>query len=76
MARDYLAISATTCMAERSFSLSKRTDNPLHRTMKEKKFGGLQKLRAGYLDGRIDPDSAILKKYMGDFVYKSDSDSD
>ena len=28
MARDYLAIPATTCIAERSFSLSARTDDP------------------------------------------------
>ena len=29
MARDYLAILATTCIAERSFSLLARTDDPL-----------------------------------------------
>jgi hAT family C-terminal dimerisation region len=28
MAQDYLAIPATTCIAERSFSLSARTDDP------------------------------------------------
>jgi len=28
MARDYLAIPATTCIAEWSFSLSARTDDP------------------------------------------------
>jgi hypothetical protein len=52
MARDYLAIPATTCIAERSFSLSARTDDPCRQQMKKVKFGGLQKLRAEYIDGR------------------------
>ena len=41
MARDYLAIPATTCIAEHSFSLSARTDNPQCRQMQKAKFGGL-----------------------------------
>jgi hypothetical protein len=69
MARDYLAIPATTCIAERSFSLSARTDDPRRRRMKKIKFGGLQKLRAGYLDGRLSPKEEILKKYIGDFNF-------
>jgi hypothetical protein len=69
MARDYLAIPATTCIAERSFSLSARTDDPRRRQIQKAKFGGLQKLRAGYLDGRIDVDGEIIKKYIGDFDF-------
>jgi hAT family C-terminal dimerisation region len=69
MARDYLAIPATTCIAERSFSMSARTDDPRRRTMKKLKFGALQKLRAGYLDGRISVGSEILNKYLGDFDF-------
>jgi hypothetical protein len=69
MARDYLAIPATTCIAERSFSLSARTDDPRRRQMKKVKFGGLQKLRAGYLDGRLSVQDEILKKYIGDFSF-------
>jgi len=69
MARDYLAIPATTCIAERSFSLSARTDDPRRRQMKKIKFGGLQKLRAGYLDGRLSVEGEIIKKYIGDFSF-------
>jgi hAT family C-terminal dimerisation region len=69
MARDYLAIPATTCIAERSFSLSARTDDPRRRQIQKAKFGGLQKLRAGYLDGRLNVDGEVMKKYIGDFDF-------
>ena len=69
MARDYLAIPATTCIAERSFSLSARTDDPRRRQIQKAKFGGLQKLRAGYLDGWLDVEEDIVKKYIGDFDF-------
>ena len=39
-------------------------------------FGGLQKLRAGYLDGQINVDSEIMKKYIGDFDEDEDDYSD
>ena len=35
-------------------------------------FGGLQKLQAGYLDGQINVDSEIMKKYIGDFDFDED----
>ena len=69
MARDYLAIPATSCIAERSFSLSGRTDDPRRGRMKKLKFGGLQKIRAGYLDGRLNVEGEILDKYVGDFNF-------
>jgi hAT family C-terminal dimerisation region len=69
MAQDYLAIPATTCIAERSFSLSAHTDNPRCRQMKKIKFGGLQKLCAGYMDGRLSMDGEVMKKYIGDFNF-------
>ena len=72
MARDYLAIPATTCIAERSFSLSARTDDPRRRQMKKDKFGGLQKLRAGYIDGRLDVEGEIMKKYIGDYHFNDE----
>jgi hypothetical protein len=72
MARDYLAIPATTCIAERSFSLSARTDDPRRRQIQKLKFGGLQKLRAGYMDGRLDVDGEIIKKYIGDFNFENE----
>jgi len=69
MARDYLAIPATSCIAERSFSLSARTNDPQRRQMKKGQFGGLQKLRAGYMDGRLSVDGDIMKKYIDDFDF-------
>ena len=69
MARNYLAIPATTCIAERSFSLSACTDDPRRRQMKKVKFGGLQKLRAGYMDGRLSVEGDILSTYIGDFEF-------
>ena len=69
MTHDYLAIPATTCIAERSFSLSARTDDPQQWQIQKAKFGGLQKLWAGYLDGRLNVDSEIIKKYIGDFDF-------
>ena len=76
MARDYLAIPATTCIAERSFSLSAHTDDPQQRQIQKAKFGGLQKLRAGYMDGWMDVDGEIIKKYMGDFDFDDDGFTD
>jgi hAT family C-terminal dimerisation region len=76
MARDYLAVPATSCIAERSFSMSARTDDPHRGHMHQLKFGGLQKLRAGYLDGRINVDSEIMKKYIGDFDFDEDNYSE
>ena len=72
MARDYLAIPATTCIAERSFSLSACTDDPRRRQMKKTKFGGLQKLRAGYQDGRLSVEGNIMEKYIGDFDFNDE----
>ena len=72
MARNYLAIPATTCIAEHSFSLSARTDNPQRRQMQKAKFGGLQKLWAGYMDGRLNVAGKIMEKYIGDFDFCED----
>ena len=70
MARDYLAIPGTSCIAERSFSLSGRTDDPRRRRMDGVKFGSLQKVRAAYNDGRLDADLEEIRKYAGDFTYE------
>ena len=72
MVRDFLSIPATSCIAKRSFSMSARTDDPRRGHMKNLKFGGLQKLRAGYLDGPISVDSEIMRKYIGDFEFNED----
>jgi len=71
MARDYLAIPATTCIAECSFSLSACTDDPQCQQIKKAKFGGLQKLCVGYMDGWLSVDDEIMKKYIGDFDFDS-----
>ena len=76
MARDYLAIPATTCIAEHSFSLSGRTDDPRRGRMNHVKFGGLQKIRAGYMDGRLSAEDEVMKKYIGDFTFDDDEYSD
>ena len=76
MARDYLAIPATTCIAERSFSLSARTDDPQRRQMKKTIFGGLQKLRAGYMDGRLSAEGEVMKRYIGDFDFNDEDYTD
>ena len=65
----YLAIPATTCNAEHSFSLSARTDAPQQQQMQNAKFGELQKLRAGYMDGRLNVVGEIFEKYVGDFDF-------
>jgi hypothetical protein len=37
--------------------------------MKHVKFGGLQKLRAGYMDGRLRVEDEVMQKYIGDFTF-------
>jgi len=61
MARDYLAIPASTCLAERSFSMSARTDDCHRRQMGSERFGALQRLRSAYHDGRL---KAVKKAWM------------
>ena len=40
------------------------------------KFGGLQKLHAGYMDGRLSVEDEVMKKYIGDFTFDDDEYSD
>ena len=44
--------------------------------MHKLKFGGLQKLCTGYLDGWINVDSEIMKKHIGDFDFDEDNYSE
>ena len=37
--------------------------------MQKAKFGGLQKLWAGYMDGRLNVAGKIMEKYIGDFDF-------
>ena len=49
------------CLAERSFSMSARTDDARRRQMGGEKFGALQRLWAAYRDGRL---SAMNEAWM------------
>ena len=69
MACDYFAIPASSCIAERSFSLSGCTDDPRQGQLKKTKFCGLQKICAGYLDGQLNVEGDIMGKYLGDFTF-------
>ena len=61
MACDYMAIPASSCLAERSFSMSARTDDVRRRQMGSEKFGALQRLRAAYRDGCLE---AVKESWM------------
>lgn len=37
--------------------------------MKHVKFGGLQKIRAGYMDGHLNMEDEVMKNYVGDFTF-------
>ena len=67
MARDYLAIPASSCLAERSFSMSARTDDVRRRQMGAEKFGGLQRLRSAYRDGQLKAESEAWMEFDADF---------
>ncbi|KAF9455195.1 hypothetical protein BDZ94DRAFT_925754 [Collybia nuda] len=71
MARDYLPIPASSCLAERSFSMSARTDDVRCGGMDPEKFGALQHLRGAYHDGSLVPEEEILKEFLGDFSLDS-----
>jgi hAT family C-terminal dimerisation region len=70
MAKDYLGIAATTCLIERAFSMSARTDDARRRRMKKKRFGALQRLRDGYRDGRISAATETWVALEPDFTWK------
>ncbi|PPR06396.1 hypothetical protein CVT24_002491 [Panaeolus cyanescens] len=53
MAKDYLAIPAVSVLIERAFSLSAITDDPRRGNMRPETFGGLQRLRDAYRQGRL-----------------------
>ena len=67
MVWNYLAIAATTCIAEH---LSAHMNDMQWHGIKKAKFGGLQKLRVEYLDRQISVDSSeVFDKYIGDFNF-------
>lgn len=54
IARDYLAIPGSSCLAERSFAMSARIVEARRRQMGAEHFAALQRLRAAYRDGRLE----------------------
>ena len=44
--------------------------------MKKTIFGGLQKLRAGYMDGRLSAEGEVMKRYIGDFDFNDEDYTD
>jgi hypothetical protein len=67
MARDYLAIPGSTCLAERSFSLSGRTDEARRRNIDADRFGAIQRLWGAYWDGRLEAHQEAWLEYNPDF---------
>ena len=67
MAKDYLAIPGSTCIAERSFSLSGRTDKAHWQQMNPERFGAIQRLHGAYRDGRLETYQEALLEIGPDF---------
>ena len=57
MARDYMAIPGSSCLAEHLFSMSAQTDDIQCHQMGGEKFGGVQRLRSAYRDGCLKAES-------------------
>lgn len=73
MARDYIGIPGSTCVSERSFSISGHTDlDPLRCKMGVEKFGYLQRLKAAYCDGRLNVEMEVWLPIDPDSDYVSD----
>ena len=51
MARDYLVIPGSSCLAEQAFSLSGCTDDAQHGQMTAERFSAIQRLRGAHQDG-------------------------
>ena len=73
MARDYMAIPGSTCLAERSFSMSARTDDVRRHQIDSNKFGALQRLRSAYQDGRLEAVNEAWMEINPDFSLDVDN---
>ena len=74
MARDYMAIPASSCLAERSFLMSARTDDVCRCQIGSKKFGALQRLRTVYHDGRLKAAQEAWMDIDADFDFDIDAE--
>ena len=69
MAQDYMAIPASSCLAEHS--MSAWTDNPQCCQIGAEKFGALQRLCAGYCDGQLKAVDEAWLEIDPDFDFDS-----
>jgi hypothetical protein len=76
IARDFAAIPGSSCLVERAFSLSARTDSARRGNMEKNKFSGLQRLRGAYADGRLEVQKEVWVALDADFDYCSESTGD
>ena len=67
LACNYLAILASTCLAEWSFSMLARMDDCRCCQMGSERFGGLQHLRSAYRDGRLEAVNEVWMEIGPDF---------
>ena len=74
MACDYMAILASSCLAERLFFMSAQTDDPWRRQIKAEKFGALQRLHGGYRDGQLKTVNKAWLKIDPNFDFDDDTD--
>ena len=73
MARDFLAIPGSSCLAEQSFSMSVQTDDARRCQMDGEKFGSLQRLRAAFWDGCLKAESEAWMEIDPDFVFQENN---
>ena len=74
IACNYAAIPGSSCLVEQAFSLSARTDSACRGNMEKKKFGGLQRLRGAYADGRLEVHKEVWVALDPDFDHLSEVD--
>ena len=75
MARDYLAIPGSSCLAQCSFSMSARTDDVRRRQMDGEKFRDLQRLRSAYHDGRLETLNEAWMEIDPDFEWDNNANN-
>jgi len=76
MARDYLAIPGSSCLAKWSFSMAARTNDCCRWQLKSTKFEGLQRLRSAYQDGHLKAVEEASMQIKANFSLDSGIDDD
>ena len=68
-----MAIPGSTCLAERSFSMSAWTDDVRRCQIDSNKFGALRRLRSAYQDGRLEAVNEAWMEINPDFSLDVDN---